>query len=183
MVYDRAMGALRVLMTAPFPRWLLLLARLAGGVVTAVAQVYAFLAITLLYGIDLPWRGLLSVLPALVLSGLMIGAAGLLIASFMRRVENFAGIMNFVIFPAFFLSSALYPLWRMEESSSTLAAICALNPFTHAVELIRFSLYGQFNPLAFAVVTAATIVLLALAIWAYDPARSFRAGRTAMSPD
>jgi ABC-2 type transport system permease protein len=98
----------------------------------------------------------------------------------MRRVENFAGIMNFVIFPAFFLSSALYPLWRMQEASPALAWICALNPFTYAVELIRFSLYGQFAPLALAVVLGVTILLLAMAVWAYDPARSFRAGRTAM---
>jgi ABC-2 type transport system permease protein len=183
MVYDRAMGALRVLLTAPFPRWFLLLARLAGGTLTAILQVYAFLVITLLYGIDLPWQGLLTVLPALILSGLMIGAAGLLIASFMRRVENFAGIMNFVIFPAFFLSSALYPLWRVQEASPTLAWICVLNPFTHAVELIRFSLYGQFEPLALAVVMGVTVLLLAMAVWAYDPARSFRAGRTATSPE
>jgi ABC-2 type transport system permease protein len=179
MVYDRAMGALRVLLTAPFPRWFLLSARLVGGVLTAVVQVYAFLIVALLFGIDLPWRGLLTVLPALILSGIMIGAAGLLIASFLRRVENFAGIMNFVIFPAFFLSSALYPLWRMEEANATLAWICGLNPFTHAVELIRFSLYGQFNPSALVVVVAVTGLLLVLAVWAYDPARGFRASKTA----
>lgn len=183
MVYDRAMGALRVLLTAPFPRWFLLLARLAGGVITSTLQVYAFLVITILYGIDVPWLGLLTVLPALILTGFMMGAAGLLIASFLRRVENFAGIMNFVIFPAFFLSSALYPLWRMEEANSTLAWVCALNPFTHAVELIRFALYGRLEPPALAVVLAVTALLFAAAIWAYDPARSFRAGRTAISAE
>ena len=49
--------------------------------------------------------------------------------------------MNFVIFPMFFASSALYPLWRLRESSVLLHDIAAANPFTHAVELIRFALY------------------------------------------
>ena len=51
--------------------------------------------------------------------------------------------MNFVIFPMFFASSALYPLWRVQEASLPLYYICSLNPFTHAVELIRFALYGR----------------------------------------
>src|SRR6185437_2854942 len=50
-----------------------------------------------------------------------------------------------VIVPMFFASSALYPLWRMKESSLALYYICAWNPFSHAVELIRFALYGQVN--------------------------------------
>ena len=42
--------------------------------------------------------------------------------------------MNFVIFPMFFASSALYPLWRIRESSPLLYEICRLNPFTYAVD-------------------------------------------------
>ena len=79
--------------------------------------------------------------------------------------------MNFVIFPMFFLSSALYPLWKMQESSKLLYQICVLNPFTHAVELIRFALYGRFNTVAAVVVVGAMVVFLGLAIYAYNPAR------------
>ena len=49
-------------------------------------------------------------LPALLLAGFMLGALGLLLSSVIRQLENFAGVMNFVIFPMFFASSALYPL-------------------------------------------------------------------------
>ena len=85
-------------------------------------------------------------LPALVLSGLMLGSLALFMSSVIRQLENFAGVMNFVIFPMFFASSALYPLWRIKESSPLLYEICRVNPFTHAVELIRFALYGQVEP-------------------------------------
>ena len=79
--------------------------------------------------------------------------------------------MNFVIFPMFFLSSALYPLWKMLESSDLLYRICVLNPFTHAVELIRFALYGRLNAGAAVVVTVAMVVFLGLAVYAYNPSR------------
>ena len=171
LVYDREMGSMRLLLTSPFPRWWLLGCRLLGSTAISVLQVYAFLAIAAGFGISMPYMGYLAALPALVISGLMLGALGLVLSSFVRQLENFAGVMNFVIFPMFFLSSALYPLWKMAESSPLLHDICAFNPFTYAVELIRFSLYLQFNLMALAVVATATVVLTALAVWGYDPAR------------
>ena len=70
-------------------------------------------------------------------------------------------------------SSALYPLWRVRESSILLWQICSANPFTHAVELIRFGLYGQINWMALAVVVGCTALFMAIAILGYDPARGF----------
>jgi ABC-2 type transport system permease protein len=179
MVYDQEMGSMRVLLTTPLPRWWLLMSKLLAGVAVSVLQVYAFLAVTMLFGVDLPTAGLLPILPALVLSGLMLGALGMLLASAIRQLENFAGVMNFVIFPTFFLSTALYPVWKMREASVPLALICEWNPFSHAVELIRFALYGQLNVLALAVVVATGLAFFLAAAWSFDPARRFRAGRTA----
>ncbi len=116
--------------------------------------------------------GYVMVLPGLLLAGLMLGSLGLVLSSFIRQLENFAGVMNFIIFPMFFLSSALYPLWKMAESSPLLHDICALNPLTHAVELIRFLLYQQLNPHAFVWVLVSTLVLAGAGVWGYDPARS-----------
>jgi ABC-2 type transport system permease protein len=180
MVYDREMGGMRVLLTAPLPRWFLLLSRLLAGVGVSLIQVYAFLLIAWLLGIELPLAGYVAVLPALVLSGLMLGALGMALSSIVRQLENFAGVMNFVIFPMLFASSALYPLWKVQESSDALYQLCRLNPFTHAVELIRFALYLQLNGAALAVVTGALVVFLAAAIWAYDPARGLMARSAAV---
>ena len=120
--------------------------------------------------------GYLTVLPALLLAGLMLGALGLLLSSVIRQLENFAGVMNFVIFPMFFASSALYPLWRMRESSVLLCQICAANPFTHAVELIRFALYGQFE-LSLRGDARLHVVFLGIAVVGYDPGRGFMEAR------
>ena len=101
----------------------------------------------------------------------MLGALGMLLSSLVKQLENFAGVMNFVIFPMFFASSALYPLWRVQEGSPWLATVCRLNPFTYAVELIRFAFYGQVDRVSLAVVAGCAAVFLAAAIIAYDPAR------------
>jgi ABC-2 type transport system permease protein len=94
-----------------------------------------------------------------------------------KQLENFAGVMNFVIFPMFFASSALYPLWRVRESSVLLWQICEANPFTHAVELIRFALHGQFALTPFLVTLGCALLFLGIAILGYDPARGFMQAR------
>ncbi|MGX0876919.1 ABC-2 type transport system permease protein [Roseovarius sp. MBR-154] len=172
LVYDREMGSMRLLLTSPYPRGWLLFCRLFGATLISVLQVYAFLGIAALFEITMPVWGYVAVLPGLILGGLMLGALGLVLSSFIKQLENFAGVMNFVIFPMFFLSSALYPLWKMRESSELLHDICAFNPFTHVVELIRFLLYLQMNWQALAWVVGSTALLGAVALWAYDPSRA-----------
>ena len=177
MVYDREVGSMRVLLTSPFPRWSLLLAKLMAGVIVSVVQVYVFFLIASFWEIDIPPLGFLAALPAFIASGMMLGSIGLLISSQIRQLENFASVMNFVIFPMFFASSALYPLWKMREASETLYWICLFNPFTHAVELVRFALYLEFEPLSCAVVIAVTLVAFAASALAYDPGRGMLARR------
>lgn len=179
MVHDRETGAMRTLLVSPFPRSFLLVSKLLGGVAVALLQVYVFLLIAYYWEIEPPLIGYVTVLPALVLSGLMLGALALFMSSVIRQLENFAGVMNFVIFPMFFASSALYPLWRIRESSPLLYEICRVNPFTHAVELIRFALYAKFAPIPLAVVAGFTAFFLAAAIFAYNPSKGLMGWRGA----
>ena len=177
IVYDSEMGSMRVLLTSPLPRWWLLTCKLLAGVAVSLFQVYAFLAFAYLFGIDVPLWGYLNVLPFLVLNGLMLGGLGLFLSSTIKQLENFAGVMNFVVFPLFFISSALYPLWKMRESSELLYYLCAFNPFTHGVEMIRFALYNNVNFAATGWVLLATTVLLLFAFWGYSPTKGMTAKR------
>ncbi len=178
MVYDREMGMMRLLLTAPLPRWYLLFCKLLAGVGLSVVQAYVFLGVAVLFGVDIPLAGWLRALPALVAGGLMLGAVGLLLSVNIRQLENFAGTMNFVIFPMFFISPALYPLWKLRESGAEAVYwLAVVNPFTHAVELIRFAIYGQVYWLGLVVVVATTTVAFGLAALGYDPQRGL-IGRT-----
>src|SRR5437868_9011318 len=177
MVYDREMGNMRTLLVSPLPRWYLLSCKLVAGTAVSLLQVYVFLAIAYWWEIEPPAIGYLTVLPALILAVFMLGALGMLISSVVKQLENFAGVMNFVIFPMFFASSALYPLWRVQEASPLLYYVCQLNPFTHAVELIRFALYGKLNLISLAVVCGCTAAFMVGAMLAYDPSRGLLARR------
>ena len=177
MVYDREVGSMRVLLTSPFPRWFLLLAKLIGGVAVSLIQVYVFLAVARLWDIEVPALGYLLALPAFILAGFMLGAIGLFLSSLVRQLENFASVMNFVIFPMFFASSALYPLWRIREASEPLYIVCLVNPFTHAVEMVRHALYGSFEPISTSVALATTLAFFVLAVLAYDPGHGTMARR------
>jgi len=180
MVVDREMGSMRVLLTSPLPRAFLLFSKLMAIAIISTIQAYVFLAIAYLFDVDPPLGGYFALFPALMLCALMLAAIGLFISSLVKQLENFAGIMNFVVFPMFFLSSALYPLWKMREANEWLYWICSSNPFTYAVELIRFSLYQQWNGVAFAVVLTASVGFMGAALAGYNP-RSGLLGRKQVS--
>ncbi|MCP4509118.1 MAG: TonB-dependent receptor plug domain-containing protein, partial [Fuerstiella sp.] len=111
----------------------------------------------------------ISAIPALAIKQTEVLRDG---ASAQYGSDAIAGVMNFVIFPMFFLSSALYPLWRMRESSELIFWICTLNPFTYAVELVRHAIYLKLNLQALTIVISCLIVVFVIAIWQYNTARS-----------
>jgi len=63
------------------------------------------------------------------------------------------------------------------ETSPLLARLAGFNPFTHAVEAIRFALYLDVAPLSLAWVLGGLAVFFGLAVWGYDPSRGFLARR------
>ena len=180
MVYDREMGVMRLLLTAPLPRWYLLTAKLLSGTFLSVLQAYVFLIIcvpiiNLMVNFSTPIIGWLYILPATILFGMMLGALGLLISVYIKQLENFAGTMNFVIFPMFFISSALYPLWRLKDNGAEFVWwIANINPFTYGVELVRWASLGQVYIPGLIVTLICTILFLSFATIGYDPQKGMR---------
>ena len=169
---------MRLLLTAPLPRPWILFSKLVATAVLSLAQAAAFVIVAALLGTVLPVWGPHTpvVLLAAVTSSLMLGALGLLLSVHIKQLENFAGTMNFIIFPMYFLSTALYPLWKLEESGAAwVYQLARFNPFTHAVEWMRFALYGKDPGIAPWVVLGTLGVCFGLACWGYDPQRGFGA--------
>ena len=86
-------------------------------------------------------------LPLLVLglfaTALACASLGMLIAVWSSTLDNFAVIMNFVIFPVFFLSGALYPVQQLPD---ILKIVAAVNPFTYGVDLLKHALVSGLAP-------------------------------------
>jgi ABC-2 type transport system permease protein len=176
MVYDREMGMMRLLLTAPLPRAWILFCKLVATAVLSLLQALAFVIVAALLGTQLPFYGwhLVHVIVATTGAALMLGALGLLLSVNIKQLENFAGTMNFVIFPMYFMSTALYPLWKLEESGATwVYQLARFNPFTHAVEWMRFALYDKDPGASPWVVLGCLAVFFGIACWGYDPQRGF----------
>jgi ABC-2 type transport system permease protein len=71
----------------------------------------------------------------------------------------------------------------MRESSLLLYQICSINPFTYAVELIRFALYGRVEPEAVGWTLLTLAIALALAIRGYSPAKGMMQRRAGAGGD
>ena len=153
MVYDRETGAMRTLLVSPFPRSFLLLSKLVGGVAVSLLQVYAFLPVAYFWEIEPPLYGYLTVLPALILVRPDAGLAGALhfvghqAARELRRRHELRDLPDVLR-----LLRALPAVARQGIERPALPCLPICNPFTHAVELIRFALYGQVNWISLAVV-------------------------------
>ena len=174
MVYDREMGVMRLLLTAPLPRGWLLGFKLLAGTCLSVLQMAVFLVIAWAFGVQMALAHLPGLLLAMACGASMLAALGLMLSVYVKQLENFAGTMNFVIFPMFFISPALYPLWKLEESGAWwLLRLAEWNPFTHAVEAMRFASVGQFTALSWAAVVGCGLVFFVAALWGYDPQRGW----------
>jgi ABC-2 type transport system permease protein len=108
---------------------------------------------------------------ALILTAAVSAVLGLLVAAPLRSVENFAGVINVVLFPLLFLSGALYPTAGMPL---LLRSLARLNPVSYGVDLMRTAL-GQ--PAEFAVLRSVSVlgvtilVAFVVAVWLFDPER------------
>jgi ABC-2 type transport system permease protein len=171
-VYDREFGMLRLMLASPAGIPSILAGRaLAAALVAIVQGGIVLLSAPLI--VPLTISRIAAGAGALVVGSLVSAALGLLVAARLRSVENFAGVINVVLFPLLFVSGALYPTAGMPAALRVLARI---NPVTYAVDLMRHAL-GQ--PAEFAAGTDAAVQIGAalacflLTVVLFDPEQRF----------
>jgi ABC-2 type transport system permease protein len=140
VLWDREFGFLKEIMVAPVSRVSIVIGRIAGGTTTALIQGVLILGISFLMGFKIlnPLKLLFSLAFMILIAVTFLGM-GLIFASKMRDMQGFSIIMNFVIFPIFFLSGALYPL---QNFPAWLRYISHLDPLTYGVDGLRGALIG-----------------------------------------
>jgi ABC-2 type transport system permease protein len=140
VLWDREFGFLKEIMVAPVSRVSIVLGRIAGGITTGMIQGIMILFISMFLGFKT--RGVFSILVALIflilIATTFIGL-GLVFASNMKDMQGFNLIMNFVIFPLFFLSGAMFPLQNLPAFVRFLAH---LDPLTYGIDGLRGVLIG-----------------------------------------
>jgi ABC-2 type transport system permease protein len=139
VIWDRQFGFLKEVMVTPVSRTSIVLGRTAGGVTMALFQGILILIAGMAMGLNTGFFNVLFSLIFMILISAGFVGLGLAFASKMEDMHGFQLIMNFLIFPIFFLSGALFPI---TELPSVLILLSYLNPLTYGVDALRRILIG-----------------------------------------
>ena len=171
-VYDREFGMLRLMLASPAGVTAVLTGRATAAAAIGMLQgVVVLLFVPLVLSVTA--TQLAAATAALALAATTSGVLGLLVAAPLRSVENYAGIINVVLFPLLFLSGALYPTAGMPLA---LRVGARLNPVSYAVDLTRLALGqpAEFGAMRSIIVLGATTVLaFSLTALIFNPEQRF----------
>jgi len=164
VIWDKQFGFLKETLVAPISRIEIMLGQTVGGATISVIQGLLTLIIGffLASGLNVTATGFLMAVVFMTLLGISFTALGIAFASKMDDMHGFQLIMNFVIFPIFGLSGAMFPLSSLP---SWMRSLSYLDPLTYGVQGIRYGLSGasEISPeasfIALAAFVAATILL------------------------
>jgi len=163
IIWDKQFGFLKETLVAPVSRIEIMIGQTVGGATVAVIQGLLILIVSLfISNVVSSAKGFFIAILFMILIGLAFTAMGIAFASRMEDMHGFQLIMNFVIFPLFGLSGALFPLSNLPP---WLRFATYLDPLTYGVEGVRYGLLGvsQINPWAcFAVISGFSVAMLIL---------------------
>jgi ABC-2 type transport system permease protein len=169
IIWDRQFGFLKETLVAPVSRFSIVLGRTLGGATVALIQGGIVLLICLIAGFR-PLHPLLLPLALLfmVLIAIMCTAIGTAIGSVLQDMQGFQLIMNFIVLPLFFFSSALFPLTGLPVA---VGVAVRLNPLSYGVDGLRGALSGGFVfgvARDFAVLGGLATILLAIGAYLFS---------------
>lgn len=163
-VYDKESGVMRMMIIAPLPHFWIVIAKVLSAALAAILQALLLLILLAFLGFVTAQTNFALLAAGLVITSLSCAAIGIVTASFTRTLDNFAAIMNFVIFPVFFLSGSLYPVQNLPE---VLRWVATVNPYTYGVDLLKHavgSAHGTAADFALATDISVLIVFTLLAV-------------------
>lgn len=168
IIWDKQFGFLKETLVAPVSRLEIMLGQTFGGATTSVIQGLFILVLSLFFGLNITsLTGFLVACVFMLLIGLSFTAFGIAIASRMEDMAGFQLIMNFVIFPIFGLSGALFPI---DSLPPWIKSLTMLDPLTYGVEGIRYGLLGmsQIDPFfSFFVLTGFSVFMMVLGAYLF----------------
>ena len=172
-VYDKESGVMRMMIIAPLPHFWIVIAKVLSAALAAILQALILIVLLALLGYIGSRTNFVLLAGGLVITSLACAGIGILTASFTRSLDNFAAIMNFVIFPVFFLSGSLYPVQNLPE---VLRWVSTFNPYTYGVDLLKHATMGPGVMAAdfslttdFAVLAGFTLLAVVVASWRQPP--------------
>jgi len=165
IIWDRHFGFLKETLVAPVSRLEIVLGRTLGSATVALIQGSIVFLVCLAIGFR-PANQLLLPLAVLFMAliAIMCTAIGTAVGSVLQDMQGFPLIMNFIVLPLFFFSSALFPV-------PDLPGAVRLNPLSYGVDGLRGALNGGFAfgvATDFAVLGGLAVILLAIGAYLFS---------------
>jgi ABC-2 type transport system permease protein len=169
IIWDRQFGFLKETLVAPVSRLTIVLGRTLGGATVALIQGSIVFLFCLAAGFR-PAQPLLLPLALIfmVLISIMCTAIGTAVGSVLQDMQGFQLIINFMILPLFFFSSALFPV---PDLPGMMQLAVRLNPLSYGVDGLRGALNGGFAfgaAVDFAVLALLAAILLVIGAWLFS---------------
>jgi ABC-2 type transport system permease protein len=168
IIWDKQFGFLKETLVAPVSRSRIMIGSALGGATIAALQGTLVLFASLALGFR-PYSWALVPVALVVMAVLAVALAcfGTGIASVVNDFQGFQAINNFIVFPLYFLSGALYPLAGIPIG---LAIVTGVNPLTYAVDGLRGLLVNISHypaGLDVVVLMVMTVVLFVSAVYTF----------------
>jgi len=145
VIWDRRLDFLKEVLVAPVSRVSIFIGKVLGGCTTVMIQATAVLIIGFFIGVPMSLDVFVKALLLLFLISIALVSLGLSIGANMKSPEGFTLVANFVMWPLFFFSGALFPLANLP---SWLLGVTNINPITYGVDAVRGTVIGvQHFPL------------------------------------
>ncbi|MDZ4819931.1 MAG: ABC transporter permease [Planctomycetota bacterium] len=138
IIEDRREGFLQSVLVAPVPRWSMVLGKILGGTLIALAAAVIFLLLGLTTDIPLGVGSFLAAIAFLFFIGLGLTALGFCIAWRMSSTQGFHAVMSLFLMPMWLLSGSFFP-----PGDNWIGWIVRLNPLTYGVAGLRRILYSE----------------------------------------
>ena len=179
VVWDREFGFLKEVLVAPISRASVAVGKTLGAATIALFQGTIILLLAPVIGISLSVGTILALLPLMFLLSAAMGSMGILLATRIRSMEAFQGVMQMLMFPMLFLSGVFFPV---EGLPAWMNILVKLNPATYGITPIRQVMLGTSTDSPFTisllghtmslwdnimVLAAFGVITILLAIWSF----------------
>jgi len=142
IIWDRKLDFLKEVLVAPVSRASVFAGKVLGGATDAMIQVVFLLVIGLFISVPLTPFVIIKAFLMLLLISIAMVSIGLVIGANLKSPEGFTLVINFVMWPMFFFSGALFPVSNL---SGWLSAVTFINPLTYGVDAVRGIILGTYQ--------------------------------------
>jgi len=162
VIMDRQYGFLKEVMVTPASRISIVMGMITGGATISLIQATMMMLLSVFLGFRLPEPvQIAAALLIMLLISIIFINIGLTLSSVLKDFHGFNMIINFIVFPLFLLSGALFPVTNLPAAIRVFSYI---DPLTYGVDALRgimigFSEFSLVIDIGILLIIAAVMVL------------------------